>query len=114
MACVSIVDDSAFMRHLVRRLVEGAGHDVIAEAADGQGISAQADLTVLDLFLPGQGGLALLEQLFEQDPDARVIAYAEPWQEEDAVRAIRLGARDVLVKPLVDVQFEDALAAALR
>src|SRR2546423_15676228 len=69
MAGVLVVDDEADIRHLVRELLERAGHDVM-EAGDGnEGLrvffSSRPDLVVLDVSMPGLDGWGTLERIRE-------------------------------------------------
>ena len=59
-------------------MLSGAGYDVV-QAADGDKAlelyeTDPADLVITDLFLPPSGGLALITQLKEADPKAKIIA----------------------------------------
>src|SRR2546430_5697709 len=69
MARVLVVDDEADIRHLVRELLERAGHDVVEAGDGGEGLrvffSAQPDLVVLDVSMPGLDGWGTLERIRE-------------------------------------------------
>ncbi len=72
MARILVVDDDHQFRLLIRRMLERDGHD-IAEAADGdRGLEAfgrvGADLAVIDLYMPRQGGWETLRALRELQP----------------------------------------------
>lgn len=104
MARVLIVDDSAFMRHVLRDIIEGAGHEVVQEAKTGEEAVAlhkklRPDLVTLDLVMPGEGGQAALRSILEEDPEARVIVVSAVGQRPDVDEAIETGAADFLVKP---------------
>ncbi len=78
MARILVIDDDGMMRVLLREMLEQDGHEVV-EAADGrEGMQifhqASADLVITDLFLPPKGGLAVIQQLRNEDPDVKVIA----------------------------------------
>lgn len=71
---VLIVDDHAGFRHQARLLLESAGYDVVAEAADGEGALTLAaamrpDVVLLDVRLPDIDGFAVAARL----PDCRVV-----------------------------------------
>lgn len=72
MARILVVDDDHQFRLLIRRMLEREGHD-IAEAADGAGgLEAfgrtGADLAVIDLYMPDQGGWETLRALRQLEP----------------------------------------------
>jgi two-component system chemotaxis response regulator CheY len=58
------------------------------------------DLVTLDVVMPGMDGLTALTALREIDPAARVVVVSGIGLEEKVVEAIRLGARNYLLKPL--------------
>ncbi|MDP6777091.1 MAG: response regulator [Candidatus Latescibacteria bacterium] len=78
MAKILVVDDDRIIRAILRDMLSGAGYDVV-QAADGDKAlelyeTDPADLVITDLFLPPSGGLALITQLKEADPKAKIIA----------------------------------------
>jgi two-component system, NarL family, invasion response regulator UvrY len=100
---ILLVDDHTIVRSGLHRLF-GALPDVqISEAATGQEAltlarAEQPTLTVLDLNLPGLGGLELLRRLLVEHPAGKVVVlsmHAEPLY---ATRALRLGAAGYLSK----------------
>ena len=77
---IVLVDDMARARFLIRSVVEELGHEVVAEAADGeQGVRAVAehepDLVVMDYSMPVMDGLAATRALKRTHPAVQVIAY---------------------------------------
>jgi DNA-binding NarL/FixJ family response regulator len=99
---VLIVDDHAIVRDGLRRLLTASGEHEVIEAAGGREAlalvrSAKPDLILLDLNLPGLGGLELLRRLTKAS-DARVLVlsmHAEPLY---ARRSIEAGAAGYLSK----------------
>ncbi len=78
MARILVVDDNLLIRTLVREILSGAGHEVLAEAGDGDEaikryLALRPDLVTLDLVMPRRDGLATLAELRHLDPRARVI-----------------------------------------
>lgn len=104
MARVLIVDDAAFMRRVLRDIIEEAGHEVVHEATTGEEAliaygDHRPDLVTLDLVMPGEGGQVALKKILEQDPDARVIVVSAVGQKQEVENALQSGAMDFLVKP---------------
>jgi two-component system response regulator PilR (NtrC family) len=91
-------------------LLRGEGYEV-HEAADGTaGIALvdqlDLDLVLTDLMMPGADGMAVLRHTREISPQTLVILMTAHASVETAVEAIRLGAQDYLLKPLI---FEEVL-----
>ena len=68
MARILIVDDSLAIRMILRTILESAGHEVVAEAADGRRALIEyckhkPDLVTMDMNMPGMAGLEAIEQL---------------------------------------------------
>jgi two-component system chemotaxis response regulator CheY len=101
---VLIVDDADFMRDILREIVQDLGWTVAAEAADGtQAIALyrqqKPDLVLLDITMPGMDGNEALQAILEHDPAARVVMITALGQKEQVLAAIKLGARDFVIKP---------------
>jgi two-component system, chemotaxis family, chemotaxis protein CheY len=118
MARILVVDDAAFMRVLIRDIVTSRGHQVVGEAGDGAEAlerfqELRPDITTLDITMPKRGGLEALEDIMLVDPRARVIMCSALGQESKVVEAIRRGAKDFLVKPVVPDHLLAAIDKAL-
>lgn len=101
---VLIVDDAEFMRAMLREIVQDLGWTVVAEAGDGaEAVELQArlrpDLTLLDLTMPTMDGNEALAAILARDPEARVVMITALGQKDQVLAAIKLGARDFILKP---------------
>ena len=109
MGTVLIIDDSNFMRTLIKNIVAKKGHTVVGEAENGEigiekYIELKPDVVTLDLVMDEKDGLAALEQIISHDPDAVVIMLSSMMgQKSFAEDAKALGAKEILTKP-VDVR----------
>src|ERR1700748_2339799 len=100
---VLLVDDHAVVRSGLRALLTSAADVVICEASNGRDALSRLrhdrpDLVLLDLNLPGIGGLELLRRMLVEDKAARILVlsmHAEPLY---VSRAMELGARGYLSK----------------
>jgi two-component system chemotaxis response regulator CheY len=118
MARVLVVDDAAFMRKMVSDALVKGGHEVVGEAGNGVEAIAQfqqlkPDLTTLDITMPEKDGLAALAEIVAADPSARVVMCSALGQESKVLEAIKLGAKDFVVKPFQPARVIEAVDKAL-
>ncbi|HEV2318356.1 MAG TPA: response regulator transcription factor [Verrucomicrobiae bacterium] len=111
-----LVDDHPAFRKGMTALIESEPDlRVVAEAGDGQKAleiyrQARPDIVLMDLRLPGMGGVEATIAIRKEFPDARVIVLTTFDKDEDIFRAIQSGAKSYLLKDTP----EDELAAAIR
>jgi two-component system, chemotaxis family, chemotaxis protein CheY len=115
---VLIVDDLAFIKIVLRDIIEKAGFRVIGEASNGeQAITmyqdTRPDVVLMDITMPGMDGLTALKKIREIDQAARVIICSALGQQQLIVQAIQLGAKDFIVKPFQPQRVISALKKAL-
>lgn len=118
MARVLIVDDARFMRRVVAEVLSAAGHEVAGEADDGNQVldrfrELQPDVVTLDITMPGKDGIDVLRELLDEHPDARIVMCTAVGQEPKVIEAMRIGARDYVVKPFRAERLTEAIEAAL-
>jgi two-component system chemotaxis response regulator CheY len=118
MARVLVVDDAAFMRKMVSDALAKGGHEVVGEAGNGveaiaQFQSIKPDLVTLDITMPEKDGLAALAEIVAADPSARVVMCSALGQESKVLEAIKLGAKDFVVKPFQPARVIEAVDKAL-
>ncbi|WP_295431889.1 response regulator transcription factor [Thermus sp.] len=104
-----LVEDHHLVRKGLRLLLEEAGHPVVAEFATAEEALAspwEADLVLLDLNLPGMGGLEALPQLAQR---AKVLVVSMHDEPAYVARAFALGARGYLPKHALDQDLLEAL-----
>lgn len=119
---ILLADDHAVVRLGFRLLLEGAGATVVGEAENGESAvrlyaETNPDVVVMDVSMPGIGGLAALERLLVWEPKARVLMLSAHNDNIVPVRALRLGARGYLCKRAAPEEFLRAVgqvAADLR
>ena len=108
MARILIVDDASFMRLVLRNVLQGAGHEVVGEAADGQAgvekyMELKPDLTLMDMVMPELGGVEAVKKIRELDTEARVLMCSATGQE-----ALIQQARDAGVKGFISKPFQES------
>jgi two-component system invasion response regulator UvrY len=101
---VLIADDHAIFRLGIRRVLEGAPDiAVVAEAASGEesvvmAREANVDVVLLDLSMPGRGGLETAQELKRANPRIRVLMLTVHPEDHFAVMCLRLGADGYMTK----------------
>ena len=100
---VMLVDDHALVRMGFRMLLADAQVEVVAEAGDSEQACqeyprARPDVVVMDLSMPGMGGLEAVRRLLAQDPKARVLALSAHEDTAHPRRVLRAGALGYLAK----------------
>ena len=103
---VLIVDDDPTQRRLLQAVVEKSGFSTL-QAGDGDAaltiaLGAEQDkihVMLLDLVMPGRGGMETLEELAAKRPDLPVIVLTGKGSIDAVVKAMKAGARDFVVKP---------------
>jgi len=118
MARVLVVDDAAFMRKVLGDALAKGGHEVVAEAANGDEAVARfqeirPDVTTLDITMPEKDGLAALKEILAFDPSAKVVMCSALGQESKVLESIKSGAKDFVVKPFQPERVLDAISKAL-
>lgn len=109
MARVLIVDDAIFMRRMLADIVRESGHEVAGEAGDAVDAikkyeELKPDLVTMDIVMPRIGdmdGMGALKRILEIDASARVVMVSALGQQETVLEAIRIGAKDFIVKPFL-------------
>lgn len=104
MGRILIVDDTMFMRTLVKNILFSGGHDIVGEAEDGaQAVEMykklKPDLVTMDVVMPKMNGIEALKSIKAADPGARVIMCTAVGQEQMVKLAIKNGAKGYIVKP---------------
>jgi two-component system invasion response regulator UvrY len=115
-ACrIVLADDHVVVRLGFRLLLEGAGAAVVGEADSGENAircysELQPDVLIMDVSMPGIGGLAALERLRTDHPAALVLMLSAHNDAVVPVRALRLGARGYLCKRAAPDEFLRAVS----
>ena len=104
MARILVADDAAFMRQMIREIVEAEGHEVVAEASDGveavdQFKTHHPDVVTMDIVMPRRSGIDAVKGILEVDSTACVVMCSALGQETLVTEALQAGAQDFIVKP---------------
>jgi two-component system invasion response regulator UvrY len=116
---IMLVDDHAIVREGYRSLLQKQDNmEVIAEASDGAQAYLsykvhQPDIVIMDISMPGQGGLEAISRIKQFDSEAKIIVFSMHQNPSFAVQATRAGALgyvtkssdpEVLIRAIYDVE----------
>jgi CheY-like chemotaxis protein len=116
---VLIVDDSAAVRSVIQKVLNGSRFRIAAEEADGcaaavEKMSARAfDVVILDCYMSGKDGFETLAELKNIRQGARILMTAESHDRSLETRARRAGAGDFLYKPFFAKDIDAAFSRLL-
>lgn len=118
MTRVLVVDDAAFMRSMLRRILEDEGYE-IQEAPDGDVAikkykESKYDLITMDIVMPNVDGVTAVKEIMRVDPDAKIIMITALAHKTLVLRALRAGAKDFIVKPFDSTAVIEAVKNTLK
>ena len=104
MAKVLIVDDAAFMRMMIKDILEKNGYEVCGEAPNRLVAvelynKEKPDIVTMDITMPDMDGIEAVKSIRATNPDAKIIMCSAMGQQSKVVEAIKKGAKDFIVKP---------------
>lgn len=117
---VMLVDDHAVVRTGYRMLLgQSARIDVLCEAENGEAACQlyqewQPQVVVMDLNLPGIGGLAAARRIIGRDPSARILIFSMYDEPVYAARALEAGAKGYITKSSTPAMLVDAVLRVAR
>lgn len=107
---VVVVDDHTFYRDGLVGLLRDSGIDVVADVPNGEAAlnivpNLSPDVVVMDLSMPGLGGIETTRRLMAGSPDCRVLILTVSQEEEDILNAVLAGGTGFVLKdgPIEDV-----------
>src|SRR5688572_10432751 len=114
---VLIVDDSLYMRTLIKDALEIGGFTIVGQAANGEeaidlAFELQPDLITLDNILPDMIGTDILKVYQDEGLKSKVVMISAVGQESVVSEGLRLGARAYIVKPFTNDQLVEAMTKA--
>ena len=111
---ILIADDNAFMRRMLRDMLERRGYKVIGEAVNGQDAFEKyrllkPDVVTMDITMPIVSGLDAVKLINTYDPLAKVIMCSAMGQQPLVIQAMQSGAKDFIVKPFKEERVIETL-----
>lgn len=117
---VLIADDHAILREGLRALLKTAGDvEVVGEAGDGESAIAEAarlrpDVVLMDVSMPGLGGLEATLQIRKDHPEMRIVVLTQYEDREYLRRFLQAGVAGYLLKKTAGADLVSAIRAAAR
>ncbi len=116
-ASILLVDDDAAFRHVMARELKRIGYEVATATSGEEAVqrveAGEPEIVLLDLRLPGMGGLDVLRAITANAPTTEVIMLTGHGSIDTAIESIRMGAFDYVVKPCpldeLDIRIQRAL-----
>ena len=116
---VLIIDDHTLFRSGLKELLERRGIEVVGTVGDGEEGCALArtvhpDVILLDVRMPGMGGLTVLERIKEAGVETPVLMLTTSTEDRDLIAAVRAGAQGYLLKDLEPDELIDSLGKIME
>lgn len=113
-----IVDDSAFMRFHLRRMMDSFDNVISSEAANGNEALREygrlkPDIVLMDIVMPGLEGVETVKRICSEDPKARVIMISSVSYREKVSEAMSAGAKCFIPKPVTTEELRKAIQSVL-
>ncbi len=103
MATILVVDDAAFMRMRMTKILSEAGYTVLQAENGLEAVekykASRPDAVLMDITMPEMDGITALKEIRSFDPAARVAMVTALGQQQIVLEAVKSGTRDFLVKP---------------
>ena len=101
---ILIVDDTTFMREMLKSALDPEDYQIIGEALNGEQAVEQfkeksPDLVILDINMPKMNGIDTLSAIMEINPKANVIMCSDQKYDNMIMMALKKGAKDFIIKP---------------
>jgi len=117
---VMVVDDHPVWRDGVKGDLERSGAaTIVAEASDGgdaieRAREAMPDLVLMDLRMPGVGGVDAIRQIVEESPHIKILVLSASAEESDVLEAVKVGAAGYILKSATSDELVEAVRRIRR
>lgn len=116
---VLIVDDSGYMRQVIRKHLENKGFEIAGEAQDGlEAIEMydqiKPDIITMDISMKKVGGIEATKRIKALDKTAKIVIVSALGESRFIKEAIQAGAHDFIIKPFSEERLVSSITSALR
>jgi two-component system, chemotaxis family, chemotaxis protein CheY len=111
---VMVVDDSAFIRKTLTRILSSVGYQVITEARNGEEavtefIKHKPEIVTMDITMPVMDGISAVEKILTKDTTACVVMVSAMGHHDMVKKAVVKGAKSFVVKPVTEENLDNFL-----
>jgi two-component system chemotaxis response regulator CheY len=118
MAKIMVVDDSEFMRKVLRNILEAGGHKVIeaksADEAYERFLNEKPDVITMDIVMPNKDGIEAVRRLKEARTKVKIIMISALGHQKTVMRSLEAGAVDFIIKPFTADDVLESVNAVLQ
>lgn len=116
---VLVVDDAAFVRTVLKNMIQEMGYKVVGEAFNGEDAirrakELQPDVITMDIIMPKMDGIEAVKEILKVLPNTYILMCTAMGQKRMVIQAIMAGAKDFVVKPFNQERLEEALIKCKR
>ncbi len=116
---VLIVDDTKFMRNILKGILKKKDLEIVGEAVNGRDAvekfkELRPDLVTMDIIMPEMNGIEAVKAILEIDPSAKILMCSAMGQQAMVIEAIQAGAKDFVIKPFQPSRVLEAVDRALQ
>lgn len=115
---ILVVDDSEFMRKVLRNILEAGGHKVLearnADEALEKFVHDGADIITMDIVMPDMDGIEAVRRLKELNKKAKIIMISALGHQKTVMRSLEAGAVDFIIKPFTADDVLESVNAVLH
>ena len=118
---VLLIDDSIFVRKQLTQILSSEGFQIVGEADNGvdgfskyKEIYPNVDLVTMDITMPQMDGISCLEKIIAFDAKARVVMVSALGKEDLVKKALVMGAKNYIVKPLDRAKVLERIVSAFK
>ncbi len=117
---ILIVDDAAFVRIKLKRIVEKMDFaEVVGEAANGEDAVSlykdlKPDLVTMDLIMPNQDGIQAIEDIMTFDKEANIIVVSAMGQQMSIDEVVEKGVKEYIKKPFKDDEIYNVIERLIK
>jgi len=122
MTKIMIVDDAAFMRQMLTKILVAEGFEICVEASNAKEAVEKykrfkPDLVTMDIVMPMMeelDGIGAVREIIKFDPNAKILIVSAMAQQSLVVEAMRTGAKDFVTKPFQPSQVIEGIKNILK
>jgi two-component system chemotaxis response regulator CheY len=101
---ILIVDDTSYIRKILREILEESGHKVVGEGKNGVEAVELAEkllpeIIIMDIVMPGKNGIEAMIEIKKKFPNIKIVLMSALGQERLIMDAINAGAQKFIIKP---------------